>query len=156
MKMLPDHGKTEAVDGSDLRAVDQGRLTLQMHILWPVFQLLFNGTPDPFLHLRSRGLRKCDDQETVHIHRMVRIRQKPDDPLHQHRCFSRACRRGYQDIPVPQFDHFFLFPGPLYSHLQLPSFPRSRGHFTIRLSLQPPCTAGFLCFLPDMLQNLFL
>ena len=135
MKMLPNHRKAEAVDGGDLRAVDQGRLTLQMHVLRPVFQLLFNGSPDPFLHLRGRGLCKCNDQETVHIHRMVRICQDPDDPLHQHRCFSRACCRGYQDIPVPQFDHLFLFLGPLYSHLQLPSFPCIRNYFFILLFL---------------------
>ena len=93
MEMIPDHGEAEAVDRRDGGAVDQGRLLLQPCVPGAFPELVLDRGPDPLFHLRCRCLRKCHDEQAVHIHGMRFLCEPPDDPLHEHRRLAGTCCR---------------------------------------------------------------
>ena len=93
MEMIPDHRETKAVDRRDRSTVDQGGLLLQSCVPRAFLKLLLDRCPNPLFHLCCRCLRKCYDEQPVHIYRMLFLCELLDDTFHKHCCLTGACRR---------------------------------------------------------------
>ena len=75
--------------------------------------------PDACPQLCRRRIGKGDDEQTVRIHRMLRVGDEPDSPLGQNSRFAAARRRAHQQRAAPVLDggplggvhlvHSFLF-----------------------------------------------
>ena len=88
MKMVSDNIQTKAMDGCNPGAVNQCELLLQMFISGLLLQLILQGCADPFPHLGRCRIRKGHNKKMIDVHRMVFIRDFPDDVFNQHRCLS--------------------------------------------------------------------
>ena len=108
--ILLDEVLADAVYGGDAGPGKQGLLEPEPAVLRVLPDGLPKGRSDPFPHLLCRSPGKGHDQKTVHGYRILRIRQHPEDPRHQHRSLSASCRCGYQQIFMLRiYDLLLLF-----------------------------------------------
>ena len=122
IEMIPQQKQAEAVDCGNLGIVQQRGLPLNMFGIRAFRQPGGNPCRNPFPHLRSGRVGKCDNQQPVDVHRLCLVTDHPHDALHQHRGLAASGRRGYQDIPAMQFDGLLLFRCKCNCHFLCP-FP---------------------------------
>ena len=101
MKIIPDDPGTETVNGCDLCIVDQRHLSLKMFIVRFIVQCLFYGSGDPFFHFSGSSSGKGHDQQSVNIHRSVRVHDLAQNPLYQNGSLTGTGGCTDQNIPVP-------------------------------------------------------
>ena len=65
-----------------------------MFVVRIFFQSIFQRIPDSLAHLRSCRIRKCHDQKTVNVHRVLFVRNDLYDTFHEHRRLTGTCCRG--------------------------------------------------------------
>ena len=119
MKIISNHILAEAVNGGNLRAVNQRLLLLQMFIFRIRLQPFLQGQPHTLPHLRRSGFRKGHHQKPVHIQRFFVLALSADqrkNPFHQNRRLTGTGSRRNQHIFISHINDFFLFLGPSDAH----------------------------------------
>ena len=124
--------KTKAINRRNLRMMDQCCLSFQVSVTRIRLQSLFQRLSDSLTHLSRSCIGESHDQQTVNIHRMIRIRHHLDDPLYQNRSFTTACCCRYQKVTATSINDLLLFRCPCHArhlphllHVLLRSSPRS-------------------------------
>ena len=116
MKIIADHIQAEPVDRRDLGPGKKRFLPLQPFVSRVLQDPLRQSLPDPFPHLGRGRFGKRGDQQTVRVHRMFRIRDQGQDPLHQHRRLAGTRGGRHQQIFFSGVDDLFLVLCPYDAH----------------------------------------
>ena len=119
-KIVVQQKGTEAVDRRDLRRVEQRLLPLQMPVFRILLQPVADGLRNALPHLGCRRARECHNEQPVNIHRILLVRDQPDDALDEHRRLAASGRCGDQNVMPPRVDHLLLLCRKLYCHLPTP------------------------------------
>ena len=125
-----DHKGAEAVDGGDLRVIEERHLVRQPGIVRIVFHGVRQALHDALFHFPGRGPREGDDQQLVEVHRVRRIEDPPDNALDEHRGLAAAGRRAHQEVVPARPDHALLFFGPVHLPSSFPPSPRASSIFS--------------------------
>ena len=81
LKVLAQQVQTEGIDGADGCALQQHPLAAQRAIAGFRLAALQKRLPDTGPQLCRRRIGKGDDEQTVCIHRMLRVGDEPDSPF---------------------------------------------------------------------------
>ena len=116
MKIISNHIETEAMNRRDLRAVYQCFLPLKPFISRILFQPFRERPADTLPHLPGCRFGKCSDQKSVHIHRMLCIRNQRKNPLYKNCCLAgTGCCRN-QQIGISCINDLLLILRPCHTH----------------------------------------
>ena len=118
VRVLPEHGQTEAVYRRDSRGIQFREFPLGarrdsgLSVSKRLLQAVLKPAPDALPHLGSRGAGKGHDEQFIDIDRMLRVYDSRDNALGQNRGFSAARRRRNQKPSVGERNGSLLFFGP--------------------------------------------
>ena len=96
--------------------VYQRILTVQVCIVLFLVHARLDRLCHTLAHLCRCRLGKGHDKQMVNVHRALRVKHLFYDALHEHRCFSAACSRRDEQIPVTQINDLLLLIGPFHTH----------------------------------------
>ena len=120
----------EGVHRLDVRAVDAQHLLPQMVVAGVALHALGERLGDFAAQLARRGARVGDDEEIVKIRALALHVGK--EPLDEHLCLARACRRGDEQTALAAVHRRLLFVCQLFSHFRAPPL-RSPRRCTARI-----------------------
>lgn len=108
----------EGVHRLDVRAVDAQHLLPQMVVAGVALHALGERLGDFAAQLARRGARVGNDEEIVEIRALALYVGK--EPLDEHLCLARACRRGDEQTALAAVHRRLLFVCQLFSHFRAP------------------------------------
>ena len=107
--------------GRDLCSVHEKQLAAQARIVRVLRHCLAQRAADALAHLRRRRVGEGHEQQTVDVHRVIRVGQSREHALDQHRGLARAGRRRDKQRAAPVMDRNFLIFGPLRHYCSPPT-----------------------------------